>query len=217
MRKRDLGPTLAVLTALAFQTIPAHAEDPAPQTVGAWLGREHRFLHRYLAVVQQATHDYSYGYKTPVLLMPVTIDLFTGYVARIHDGESRFLYPAIRDHMTSEQQKGLHLIEVEQEEEVGTVKSWQNMLEQLQTGQKTITEVADAIDYLGRLLNRHIVLQEQSVFPAVDTLTAKEQAAIVKSLEAFEREALGVSGRADYERLLAAIEAQIKAIAGRIW
>ncbi len=58
------------------------AQDTSPKTVQEWLMREHRFLRCYLAVVQQATHDYMYDYKTPALLIPVTIDLFTGYVAR---------------------------------------------------------------------------------------------------------------------------------------
>ena len=193
------------------------ADTSAPRTVSEWLQREHAFLHRYLKIVQQATHDYSYDYKTPALLMPVTIDLFTGYVAPLHDAEERFLYPVLRKHMTPEQQRGLQLIETDEQEETGTVKSWQQQLEQYEAGQKQLTEVAETIDYLARMINRHIVLQEQRVVPFLDSLTSEEQAVTLKQLRAYEQARFGANGRFRYEQLLSAIEGEIKAIAGRIW
>ena len=195
----------------------AQIQTVSPHTVREWLEREHQFLHRYLAVVQQATHDYAYEYKTPALLMPVAMDLFTGYVAYLHDAEERFLYPVLRAHMTPEQQHDLWLIQADQQEESGTVKGWQQDLVQYDAGRKKLTKVADTIDYLGRMINRHLVLQEQHVFPILDALTPKEQATILKEIGQLEQEVVGASGRARYEVLLSGIEGQIKAIAGRIW
>ena len=196
----------------------AQTQTASPHhTVREWLEREHQFLRRYLAVVQQATHDYAYEYKTPALLMPVAMDLFTGYVAYLHDAEERFLYPVLRAHMTPEQQRDLSLIETDEQEESGTVKGWQQDLVQYDAGRKKLTQVADTIDYLGRMINRHLVLQEQHVFPILDALTPKEQSAILSDIDQFERDTLGASGRVRHEELLSGIEGQIKAIAGRIW
>ena len=216
MAQRPLGILILAFVMLSPMAGSAQEAD-SPQTLRAWLEREHRFLHRYLAVVQQATHDYSYGYRTPALLMPVTIDLFTGYVAWLHEGEQRFLYPALWNGMNEEQQQGIRLLQTEEEEEAGSIKSWQQQLLQYEAGKKKLTEVADTIDYLGRLINRHLVLQENRIFPVLDQLAPTEQTPVLKRLSAFEQERLGRSGRARYEQLLAYIEEEIKAVAGRVW
>ncbi len=217
MNKHSRIATIAVLTLLMLLGASVQPQAQPPQTVREWFEQEHRFLHRYLAVVQQAAHDASYDYKTPALLMPVAIDYFTGYVAHIHRAEEQWLYPGLRQHMTPVQQQKLVLIETDQHEEFDTVKSWQHQLEQLQNGQMAIATVADTIDYLGRMIHRHIVLQEERVWPYVDLLTPQEQTAMLRHIEQFERTMLGAHGRARYEQLLAFIEEQIKALAGRIW
>lgn len=61
------------------------------------------------------------------------------------------LYETLRPHLTSEEQlQTLHLLEVEQREQVDSVKSWQRELVQVERGKRTLSEVAtDTIDYLG--------------------------------------------------------------------
>ena len=118
---------------------------------------------------------------------------------------------------SSSNERRLQLIETDQDEETGTVKSWRQQLEQYAAGRKKITEVAATIDYLGRMINRHLVLQEERVFPVLDTLSPAEQAAALKGIKTLEQAQLGASGRARYEQLLAYIEGQIKAIATRVW
>ena len=213
---------LAIVVMVGGWPSHATAQPPqlsAPKTVQEWLLREHRFLRRYLVVVQQATHDYMYDYKTPTLLMPVAIDLFTGYVAPIHEMEQGMLYETLRPHLTSEDQlQTRHLLEVEQREQVDSVKSWQRELVQVEQGKRKLSQVAtDTIDYFGRLVNRHLVLQEERLFPLLDLLTPAEQAKILKDLEQLERSQFGPKWRARYEQLLTYIEGEIKAIAGRIW
>lgn len=218
MRQRGLWVLFAIGVMVVIPSqISAEPKNADPHTVFQWLQREHGFLHRYLAVVNQATHDYSYGYRTPRLLMPVTIDLFTGYRAWLHEAEDRCIYPALANHLNEEQKQGIRLLRAEEDEEAGSVKSWQRQLIQYEAGKKKLTGLADTIDYLGRLINRHIVLQEQRVFPLLDQLTPKEQATILKQLNAFERETLGATGRSRYEQLLSYIEGEIKAIARRVW
>ncbi|MBI3996563.1 MAG: hypothetical protein HY352_02780 [Candidatus Omnitrophica bacterium] len=213
--KRSL--IFAALVCLACPPGVVAEVSSAPRTVREWLEQEHRFFHRYLAIVRQATHDYSYGYKTPPLLMPAAMDVFTGYVAYIHDEETRFLYPVLLRYLTPEQQDALRLIQIDQDKEAGTVRLWQQDLTQYEAGHKKLPQVADTIDYLVRMLNRHIVLQEQHVFPVLDMLTPAEQTTVLKHMRAFEKEAFGANGRAQYEQLLSAIEGQIKALGGRIW
>ena len=211
---------VAILAAVVLGAVPAVCEQAtvsAPQTVLEWLQQEHRFLRRYLAVVQQATHDYSYGYQTSNLLMPVAIDLFTGYVAFLHEAEERFLYPALLPDTSPEQQRDLRLIETDQKEESGSVQAWQQSLEQYEAGRKKLADVVEPIDYLGRMLNRHIVLQEERLFPLLDLLTPQEQVLILKQMDALEHEVIGASDRSRYEQLLLYIEGEIKRIAGRIW
>ncbi len=212
--------SLIVIMMMAAVAVPAAGEETptaSPQTVLEWLQQEHRFLRRYLAVVQQAAHDYSYGYQTPKLLMPIAIDLFTGYVAVIHEAEEAILYPALRQHMNDEQQRGLWLVENDQREESDTVKAWQREMAQYEAGRKKITEVADTIDYLARMVNRHLVLQEERVVPYLELLSSKEQAAVLKGIQRLERERVGSTGRLRYEQLLTSIEQDIKRVAGRIW
>lgn len=194
----------------------AGSGEPTPATVQEWLQREHRLLQRYLTVVRQAVHDYGYGYKTPPLLMPITMDFFTGYVARLHIMEETFLYPAIRPHLNAAQLKFLALIETDEREEMDTVRHWQRQLSQLQPGD-SLAQVTENVDYLGQLLNRHLVLQEDHLFPVLNTLTPKEQVTILKGIAASEREAFGPKGRQRYEQLLSWIENAIKALGGRVW
>ncbi|MBI2104497.1 MAG: hemerythrin domain-containing protein [Candidatus Omnitrophica bacterium] len=202
----------------AFAAKQRRQEPPPPVTAGVfdWLEREHGFLRRYLAVVRQAGHDYRYNYQTPVLLMPVALDLFTGFVAHHHLMEERALYPVLRSHMTAEQLNILTLIEHDQQTERETIMRWQRELARLQPGAK-LDAVVDQIDYLGQMINRHLVLQEERVYPVLETLALKEQAAILDAVTAAEREDFGAEGRQRYEQLLAYIEGEIKRLAGRVW
>lgn len=212
--------TVALLSFAIAENSPVTARTaapPAPQTVRGWLEQKHLVFRRYLAIVTQATHDYSYGYKTPMLLMPVAIDLFTGYVVHLHQEEARLIYPVARQHMTPVQQQRLQLIEMDQDAESGTVRSWQREVEQYEHGQKQLAEVGETIDYLARMINRHLVLQEEHLFPSLDLLTPQEQAAILKQVEAYERDVFGSDGQGRYEALLAYLEGQIKEVAGRVW
>ena len=189
---------------------------PPPQSVWEWLAREHRLLHRYLAVVRQAAHDYRYKYQTPVLLMPIAMELFTGYVAPFHAMESEFLYPAIRSSLTAEEQAQLDLIDMDQHSESHTVQQWQEQLAHHQAG-TPFEQEAQTIDYLAQLINRHLVLQENRLFPALERLSAEEQAAILGQVAAYAQDAFGDDGRKRYEQLMDYIEEQISLVAKRIW
>ena len=192
------------------------SHEPALLTVHDWLEREHRFLRRYLGVVRQAGHDYRYNYKTPELLLPVAIDLFTGCVAHNHAMEERFLYPVLRPHLADDQKKILDLILHDQQTESETVKAW--MREVADDASRTrLQDVVDRIDYLGQLINRHIVLHEERLYPVLEALTSKEQAEILRQIAAYEQGVFGPTGRRRYEQLLTFIEEQIDAVAGRIW
>ncbi|MBI3330663.1 MAG: hemerythrin domain-containing protein [Candidatus Omnitrophica bacterium] len=208
----------ALIVWLAVGSPAAAQQEPPPASarVFDWLEREHGFLRRYLALVRQAEHDYRYGYQTPALLMPVAIDLFTGYVVHHHLGEEQALYPVLRSRMRADQQKTLSLIEHDQQTERETVKRWQQQLDRLQPGAK-LDAVVDEIDYLAQMVNRHLVFQEEKVYPALETLAPTEQAAILEAIAAAEREAFGATGRQRYEQLLAYIEGEVKRLAGRIW
>ena len=207
---------LAVPSAFAAKRRLPEPPPPVSARVHDWLEREHGFLRRYLAVVRQAGHDYRYGYQTPALLMPVAIDLFTGYVVHHHLREEQALYPVLRSHMTADQQKMLALIEHDQQTERETVKRWQQELARLQPGAK-MDAVVEEIDYLAQMINRHLVFQEEKVYPTLETLAAAEQAAILEAIGAAERETFGATGRRRYEQLLAYIEEEIKHLAGRVW
>lgn len=197
---------------------PAQAEPaPAPTTLYEWISQEHTFLRRYLVLVQQAAHDFSYDYKTPPVLMPVTLDIFTGCVARLHEAKSQLLYPKVRARMNAEQRKYLWLIEHDQESELGIVRAWQRELAEQQAGRRKMREVATTIDYLDRMLNRHIVLNEQHVVPVVNQMTPEEQAAILGELLAFEQQAFGEVGREPYEQLISTVEWQVKVLGARVW
>ena len=211
----------AILTAGLLLVVPvtlqASTAEAPPETVYAWLQREHEFLRRYLAIVRQAAHDYAYGYQTPTLLIPVTMDLFTGYVVTLHDAEEQALYPALRVHMTAEQQQGLRLVEEDQKEESGTVKQWERELQQYAEGHTSLSEVGETIDYLARMINRHLVLQEERVLPFLNALSPSEQKELLARLDTLMRRELGARGRTPYERWLAYLEGQIKAVATRVW
>ena len=203
-----------------IQTRAMGAQSPPSQTsktIRAWMDQRNQFLSRYLAVVRQATHDYQYGYRTPPALMPVALDLFTGYVARIHEVQERFIYPAVRAGMDAEQQRMLNLIEQDQREEGEAVKRWQQALAEFQPG-TSMASLVESIEYVGRMLNRHLVLCEEHVCPVLDSLPAPQQREILARIAAFERQELGgAAGELRYEQLLTGIEEQIQAIAGRIW
>ena len=194
----------------------AGAGEPSPTTVQEWLQWEHGVLRRYLAVVRQASHDYRYGYKTPTLLMPIAMDVYTGYVVHLHIMEEQFVYPPLRSHLSASQKQILALIEDEQHTERETVKQWQRQLRALQPDD-SLDHVTDSIDYLGQLINRHLVLQEDHLFPLLGTLTPNEQATILQGIAAYEWEALGPKGRDRYGQLLTWIEEAIKALGGRVW
>lgn len=208
---------IGCLVIMGFALMGAASDRPAPQSVWEWMATEHRFLQRYLAVIRQASHDYRYDYKTPALLMPVAMDLFTGYVAHVHAIEEQCLYPVLRPHLATElQQKHLALIESDQRSEGETAKRWAEQLAQHVDGEKWAVE-AETIDYLGQLVNRHLVLQEKHLFPALETLTPEEQAVILANVANYEQQAFGTDGRERNQQLLDYIEEQIKLIAGRIW
>ena len=98
---------LVLVSVLGLAVVPAaHAETgtASSRKVEEWLNRQHEFTQRYVKIIQQATHDYSYDYKTPTLLMPVAMDLFRR-VAYEHEVEERFMYPPLRPHMTPDQQQ----------------------------------------------------------------------------------------------------------------
>jgi len=193
----------------------APREASGPETVQAWLMREHRFLQRYLAVVNKTAHDYRYGYQTPVPLLPVTLDLFTGYVARIHAMEEACIYPAVDAKMSPDQQKHVQLILGDQQEESAMVKTLLRQAAALTPGSSEA--FGETADDLARMINRHIVLQEQHLLPVLEALTPKEQAAVLLQLARHERELLGPTGRERAERLLAWIGDQVAQFGGRVW
>ena len=221
---------LAVMTGLSAASGLAHARqrklpepapappirEPAPASVHDWLEQEHAFLRRYREVVRQGTHDYRYDYQTPTLLLPVTIDLFTGCVVHHHLMEEQFLYPVLRSHMTAEQQKFLNLVTHDQQTENDTVKGLERQLAQHQPG-ASLKDEAESLDYLEQMTRRHLVFHEERLYPVVETLTPKDQAAILEGIAGYERDTFGPTGRQRYEQLLAYLEAEIKRIVGRVW
>ena len=207
------------LTQTRQRTSPEPAppiREPAAASVHDWLEQEHAFLRRYQAVVRQGAHDYRYGYQTPTLLLPVTIDLFTGCVVRHYLMEEQFLYPVLRSHMTAAQQKLLDLVTHDQQTENDTVKGLERQLAQHQPGAGLEGE-AESLDYLEQMTRRHMVFHEEQLYPVVETLLPKEQAAILQGIAGYERETFCSAGRQRYEQLLAYMEEEIKRIAGRVW
>ena len=196
---------------------PARSSETAPTTVSDWLAQQHRFSQRYLNILRQAAHDYAYNYKTPMLLMPIAMDVFTGYVARINAIQARLLYPALRAKVTAPQWQKLELIVHDQEGQGDTARYWQRALEE--GGEDVqLQAVATHIDYLAQMVNRVLVLQEEYLLPLLETaFTPQEQRALLQQIAAAEREAFGVDGAERYQQLLACIEEAIKQFGGRIW
>ena len=202
--------------------------EPASALVHDWLEQEHAFLRRYQMVVRQGAHDYRYGYRTPTLLLPVTLDLFTGCVVHHYLMEEQFLYPVLRPHMPAERQKLLDLVTHDQQTENDTIKGLERKLARHQPG-ASLEDEADSLDYLEQMTRRHMVFHEEQLYPVVETLTSKEQEAILEGITRYGRETFGSAslsappaggaqaGRQRYEQLLAYMEEEIKRIAGRVW
>ena len=216
-RSALIGVVVSLWSCLGGVPAPVSAEDHTPTRLSDWFEQEHQFLQRYLKVLRQAAHDYSYGYCTPMLMMPIVVDLFSGYVAPIHDAEEQIIYPTLKAHLEEAQAHELWLVQADEGVERETVKSLTDDIAQYEAGQKKLTEVGDRIDYLARMINRHIVLEEQRVLPQLNLLSANEQQAILQHLATFERERLGPSGRVRYDQLLDYLQAAIDALGGRVW
>lgn len=207
---------LAVPPAFATKQRPPEPPPPASERVYDWLEREHALLRRYLALVRQGAHDYQYKYKTPELLLPVTVDLFTGYFAHIHAMEERFLYPVLKPRLSAEQEKILRLVVHDQEGAAQAIRLLQQQLD-VQQPEAAAQTIAEICDNLARMINRHIVFHEERFYPVLETLTPKEQAEILKGIAGYEQEVFGAAGRQRYGQLLAYIEEEIKRLAGRVW
>ena len=177
----------------------AHAA--ASPTLYAWLEQQHQPMRRYRTVLRQAVHDLSYDYRMPTLMLPIAMDVYTGYLAQVHEIERQVLYPAVQARMTPEQQRQLTFLDHEIDSEHDMIIRWQR--------ETTKTGLIDALDYLEKMLNRHLVLQEQWVFPVLDKVSAKEQGEILKRLSAMELALLGRTGRQRYEAVLAYLEGEI--------
>ena len=201
------GPAVAaVFCSLLLVASPAQAAGPA--MLYDWLEQQHQIMRRYRMVLRQTVHDLRYNYRMPVLMLPVAMDFYTGYLAHVHEEERRILYPALRPRMTPEQQRQLAFVDQEISSEHDTVRDWQRAT-------KT-SDLIDAIDYLEQMLNRHLVLQEQWVFPLLGSLPAKDQAAIVQQLAAMDRSLFGPDGRARREAVFAYLEGEIARISPRM-
>ena len=104
----------------------------------------------------------------------------------------------------------------DQQSESKTVKAWQDKLATRKPA-APLTDVASLIDYLGQLVNRHLVFQEKQLVPLIEQLTLEEQAAMLKQIAAYERQEFGRDGRQRYEQLLKYMEEAIKEFGGRVW
>lgn len=222
MRSRSLigRLTLAALMIAAPSGVPAHADMEAarpPGTVFEWLTRQHQVLHRYLGVLRQAVHDHRYGYQTPGLLLPVAMDVFTGYIVGLHAMEEEVLYPALRAKMSPEQQQGLWLIEHDQRTESEIARRWQQTMAR-DEHERTPERLVEPIEALAQLVNRHIVLQEQRLLPILSGLwTPAEEAGLLDVLDGQAREIFGPDRGARYAQWLTLIEQEIASIATRLW
>ncbi len=202
---------VAVSIFTLFVTSAAQAattdQKTAPRTVSEWLVRQHEFLSRYIAVLKQARHDQPSD-KTLPLLMPVAMDLFTGYVVYIHEMEERLLYPAIKGQLTTQQLRVLQLIEDDRRAESQTVKRWESKLEEYEQGEPAkLTEVVESIDYLAQMLNRHLVLQQQHLWTQLDgSLKLEDQEEVLKGFAEYEQRIMGQDRARRYEQLLSGIE-----------
>lgn len=206
-----------VLAVLCATTPAAAAEDPSPATIFNWIEAQHRVFRRYAALVNQALHDYDYEYPTPRLLIPVIIDLYPGYIMRLHELEVRVLYPVLRQRMTEVQQRSLDTlirsITVEQRALLRVTQAW----EQVERGEKG-TVLVEPLEAFLRLLNRHIVMQEEAVMLQIDALfTPQEQAAIVQQGAKVDQALFGRQGRRPSDAVFDAIEEQIRIVSPRKW
>ncbi len=78
--------------------------------------------------------------------------------------------------------------------------------------------LVEPLETLHRLVNRHIVLQEEDVMLRVDALfTLQEQAAIVQQGNKVDQAIFGRQGRQPYDALFDAIEEQIWIVSPRKW
>ncbi len=191
----------------AWLACPTMAQATGPATLYEWFEQQHQLMRRYRTVLRQAVHDLSYEYQTPALMLPIAMDFYTGEVAHMHELERRVLYPAVKAQMTPEQQRQLDFLDQEIDSEHAMVQKWQRSSDK--------AGLIDAVDYLEQMLNRHLVLQEQWVFPVLDKLSAK-QAALLRDLARMDAALFGRDGRRGHEAALAHLEGEIARISPRL-
>jgi len=215
------APTRLIVTLIAAAAsgvavavpLPARAAQTLPAGAVEWLSREHEPFRRYLAVVLRAVHDYRYQYTPPGMLMPVILDVFRGYLARVHAVEEHAIYPMVEPRMSAQQLRQLALIIHDAREESVAIQDCQRALDE--SGGRPTDAVISYLERLGYLVKRHLVFHEKHVMPMLETLPAEVQAEGLAKLAAAEPEL--ARARTRYLAWLSYIERELTAISGRVW
>lgn len=210
-------PRIALALALLAGGAAAAAEgDPAPTTTDAWLESQHVILRRYLNVMRQAQHDFEYGYPTPTLIVPLTVDLYLTYVAHLHQIEHLALYPFVQPRLPAERRQMVEALRKGIRSEFSAMRTLQRRWRE-HGGDLASPPLAEALETVIRLVNRHIVVQEEQVFPVLYALTPEEHRALLQRLAAVERAFVPPSGRARTVQALDYLEDRIRIDSPRKW
>ncbi len=194
----------------------AAAEDRAPVTADQWLESRHVVFRRYLNMVRQAQHDYENGYPTPRLIVVLARDLFVAYVAHVHQVEHQVLYPVALARLPDSKRQTIDVLRKEIQREFSTARDLQRAWEAYD-GAPASPKLAEVLDAMARLVNRHIVLQEETVFPVLYALKSEEHAALLRQLESVELKFSPPGGRARALQALDYIEDRIRIDSPRKW
>ncbi len=204
---------------------PAPANDsPAPvatptQTplVVAWLQDHHQFLQRYLAVLWRAEHDYRFDYVVPPLLIPATIDIFSGSIVPINELERQYLYPPVGRRMPADQQHNLAMIDHAIEREYTRFERLQQTVSDVERGAAP-TQLGEPFGVLAGAIRRQLVFEEEQLVPLLAQVPPSEQTHMLRQLQVGQRQLFGPQGQQPYEQLLTALEDALKALGnGRVW
>ena len=207
---------IAVAACLFLSGAPVRGAEPQPATVDQWLESQHVIFRRYLNALRQAQHDFENGYPTPTLIVPLIIDLFAGYVAHIHQVEHTVLYPVAQARLPANQQRTPELLRTEIRREFSSIRRLQQQWSQHDSSLAS-PALAETLDTLVRLVNRHVVLQEEQIFPVLYSLKPEEHRRLLQQLNAVEQAFVPAGGRQRTLQALDYLEDRIRIDSPRKW
>lgn len=171
------------------------------------LHEEHEHIKHLLGAMDGIAKAIEDGKTLPVEDVTSAVEVASGFADRCHHAkEEKVLFPALHRVKTAEADRLVHELEGDHKaarKVIASIKADAWAAGALDAAGRA--RLAHDLTLYGRLLRRHIDIEEQRLLPMADTLPAHLASEVAEAFEKIEREETGEGEHAHFELLIHAL------------